>query len=310
MKPRLAFTVFTATYNRAGTLQRVYDSLCAQTFHDFEWLVVDDGSTDHTCSLVEGWRVQAPFPIRYLYQANQHKKVAHNRGIREARGELFLTLDSDDTCKPEALERLWFHWQSIPETVRSGFSGVSVLCEDDNGQVVGSLFPAAPDGGWIDSDSVEIAFRYRVRGEKWGFHRTAVLRGFPFPQDGIAGLVPENVVWEKIAGHYQTRFVNEVLRTYHTGSDQITRVARPDQHALGHALACKSSLEHGARYFAYAPLPLLDVAMSLVRFNGHVRHQALMPVKVAGGLPRLLVALMTPPGWLRYWLDRYRMAHR
>lgn len=304
------FTVFTPTYNRAGTLQRVYDSLCAQTFRDFEWLIVDDGSTDHTRVLVEAWQAEAPFLLRYLYQPNQHKKAAHNLGIREAQGELFLTLDSDDTCKPEALERLWFHWQAIPEQVHKRFSGVSVLCADEHGQVVGSLFPAYPHGGWVDSDSVEIAFRYRVHGEKWGFHRTDVLREFPFPQEGVAGLVPESIVWESIAGHYQTRFVNEVLRTYHVGTDQLTRVVRPDQHALGHALACKSSLEHGVRYFAYAPLQLLDAAMSFVRFNRHVRQQAFTPVVVQGWLPRLLVVLMTPLGLLRYWLDRYRMVQR
>ena len=55
------FTVFTATYNRAHVLHRVYDSLRAQTFRDFEWLVVDDGSTDGTGALVEGWRAEADF---------------------------------------------------------------------------------------------------------------------------------------------------------------------------------------------------------------------------------------------------------
>ncbi|MDE6286638.1 MAG: glycosyltransferase family 2 protein, partial [Muribaculaceae bacterium] len=50
-----ALTIFTPTYNRAHTLERTYRSLCAQTAHDFEWLVVDDGSTDGTRRLVEGF---------------------------------------------------------------------------------------------------------------------------------------------------------------------------------------------------------------------------------------------------------------
>ena len=53
------FTVFTATYNRAHVLHRVYHSLRAQTFRDFEWLVVDDGSSDGTGALVAGWRAEA-----------------------------------------------------------------------------------------------------------------------------------------------------------------------------------------------------------------------------------------------------------
>ena len=85
---RHLFTVLTPTYNRAHTLARVYDSLCAQIFQDFEWVVVDDGSTDNTRELVEHWCQTAVFPINYVWQPNQHKKTAFNRGVREARGEL------------------------------------------------------------------------------------------------------------------------------------------------------------------------------------------------------------------------------
>ncbi len=96
------FTVFTATFNRAHVLHRVYHSLRAQTFRDFEWLVVDDGSTDGTGALVEAWRAEADFPIRYRYQENRGKHVACNRAVAEARGRFFLTLDSDDACVPQA----------------------------------------------------------------------------------------------------------------------------------------------------------------------------------------------------------------
>ena len=304
---RYTFTVFTPTYNRAKTLHRVYDSLCAQTFRDFEWLIVDDGSTDNTREQVERWQAQASFPIHYVYQQNAHKKVAHNLGIHEAQGELFLTLDSDDSCKPQALERLLFHWHAIPEAHRSGFSAVTVLCEKESGEIVGTRFPAAPDGGWLDSDSVEMNYRYKVRGEKWGFQRTDVLRQFPFEHEGVVGLIPENVVWERISEQYKTRFVNEALRIYHDGADQVTR-ARPDQHALGHAIACKSMLEHGTRYFLYAPLRLLDIAMSFVRFNYHARQQVSSVRLVAEGwMPRLLVMGMTPFGYARFRLDQYRL---
>ncbi|MCE2923619.1 MAG: glycosyltransferase family 2 protein, partial [Roseomonas sp.] len=64
------FTVFTPSYNRAHTIHRVYESLQQQTFRDFEWLVVDDGSTDNTKSIVEAWKKEAPFPIRYVWQEN------------------------------------------------------------------------------------------------------------------------------------------------------------------------------------------------------------------------------------------------
>lgn len=127
------FTVFTPTYNRVQTLSRVYESLQVQTFSDFEWLIVDDGSVDRTRELVEGWQMEACFPIHYLWQENQGKHVAFNYALQEARGELFLTLDSDDACVPEALERFYFHWNAIPENRKGQFSAVTALCKDQNG---------------------------------------------------------------------------------------------------------------------------------------------------------------------------------
>ncbi len=117
------FTVFTATYNRAHLLQRVFDSLERQTYRDFEWLIVDDGSTDDTESIVRDWGLRADFPVRYVRQPHSGKHVAFNRGVREARGRLFLTWDSDDGAVPEALERFRANWDAIPSDRRSGVLG-------------------------------------------------------------------------------------------------------------------------------------------------------------------------------------------
>ncbi len=159
---RHVFTVFTATFNRARVLHRVYDSLRTQTFRDFEWLVVDDGSTDGTGALVEAWRAEANFPIRYRYQENRGKHVACNRAVAEARGRFFLTLDSDDACVPQALARLNRYWEEIPEREQPGFSAVTVLCMDEAGRIVGDRFPRRI----TDSDPLEVPFRLKVRGEK------------------------------------------------------------------------------------------------------------------------------------------------
>ena len=159
------FTVFTATYNRAHVLHRVYESLRAQTFRDFEWLVVDDGSTDETRALIEGWRDEANFPIRYYHQEeNQGKHVAYNRAVTLARGRLFLTLDSDDACVAHALERFNQYWNAIPEHERPKFSAITCLCADHKGHVLGKPFPDQV----VDSDSLDCRYRLKVRGEKWG----------------------------------------------------------------------------------------------------------------------------------------------
>lgn len=65
-------TVFTPTYNRAHTLERLYKSLCAQTCQDFDWLVIDDGSTDGTAALVQGFNLERK-RLRPLLQASRYR---------------------------------------------------------------------------------------------------------------------------------------------------------------------------------------------------------------------------------------------
>lgn len=209
------FTVFTPTFNRAHTLPRVYAALRAQTYRNFEWLIVDDGSSDGTAELVAGWQQEGRMPIQYHWQPNAGKHMAVNRGVREARGELFVFLDSDDACVPNALERLKFHWDSIPVEIKHQFSAVSSLAQDPEGNIVGSRFPYDP----TDSDPLEIRLKYRVTGEKWGFHRTDVLRQFPYPQFGQEKALPESLLWHRIALRYKTRYVNEPLEIYYPAPD-------------------------------------------------------------------------------------------
>lgn len=100
----MKFTIFTPTYNRAYTLLRLYESLVSQTDKDFEWLVIDDGSTDETEELINGYKEEAKIPIRYLKQKNSGKHIAINRAIDEARGEYLMTVDSDDYVVQDCVE--------------------------------------------------------------------------------------------------------------------------------------------------------------------------------------------------------------
>ncbi len=296
-----AFTVFTPTYNRAHTLSLVWNSLRQQTLRDFEWIVVDDGSSDNTRELVANWSRESRFPIRYLWQEHAHKKAASNLAVREARGRLFLTLDSDDECTRTALERFWWHWTNIPDSERDAFSAVTGLCSYPDGTVVGDLFPC---NEWLDSDSMEIFHRWRVTGEKWGFQRTDIMRQFPFPEE-VEGYVPEGVVWSKISSHYKTRFVNEVLRIYHLSPDGITRVSLPAaRSSLGNVLWMSSVFDTEWRYFSSNRLWFIRCAINFSRFHLHSKSN---PILKAFGFRRPATALILtlyPIGYLAYILDR------
>lgn len=300
------FTVFTPTYNRAHTLPRVYESLKKQTFHDFEWLIVDDGSVDGTAELVTSWQKDTPFPIRYLWQKNRHKKVAFNRGVREARGELFLPLDSDDECVPYALERFIYHWNQIPADLKEKFSGVTALCMDQNGRVIGDYFPGEEH---IDSDSQEIRYKYGVRGEKWGFHRTEILREYPFPED-IKGHVPEGLVWSAIAQKYKTRFVNEALRVYYQeGIDRLMKSKDIAGNSHGHFIWMDSILENEINWFWYRPGWFLKIAGNWVRFGWYAKliKQNFVHKKLA---LKLLIIITIPLGLMLLVLDKLKQRRK
>ncbi len=96
-------TIFTPTYNRALCLSKLADSLLKQSFQDFEWIIVDDGSTDNTQKVIES--LKKKMKIIYYYQKNSGKHIAYNRGIELASGEYFVCVDSDDTLDPFAIER-------------------------------------------------------------------------------------------------------------------------------------------------------------------------------------------------------------
>lgn len=299
------FTVFTPTHNRAATLPRVYESLSAQTLRDFEWLIVDDGSTDGTAALVESWIAQAKFPIRYVWQENGHKKAAFNRGTTEARGIFFICADSDDAYVPDALQTFADAWSSIPLDKRGGFAGVTGLCVDQDGNLIGDRFPRDV----FDSDNLEVRYRYHVSGEKWGFNRLDVLRENRFP-DGLPGHVPEGVVWSRVALKYRTRFINKVVRIYHISEDSITLTGASFQqkraNAFGHAYWAAEIVSRQLGWARYAPAWFLKAASNYTRFRLHMWANHVRPgasLRLHGFKARALVALTAPLGAFRYLLD-------
>lgn len=295
MKYKYDFTVFTPTFNRVHLLPKVYDSLKKQTFQDFEWLIVDDGSTDNTFELVDYWQQEAAFPIRYYWQQNAGKHVARNFGVSQAQGELFFTLDSDDEIVPHSLERFRYHWVNIAPDQRERFAGVAGLCMRPDGSIIGTKFPRNK----FDSNMFEIRNKYRVRGEKCGFQRTDVMKQFPFPVFEGERFLTEAVVWNRIAQNYKTRFVNEIFRKYEVLSDGLSvsylklRIKSPKGFALyfneylSMPVSLRGKLKSGVNY----------VRCSLLGEKRMIKiiKEAKVPLFAIVGIPL---------GWILYLKDR------
>jgi glycosyltransferase involved in cell wall biosynthesis len=293
-------TVLTPTFNRAHTLPRVFASLRAQTFRDFEWLVVDDGSTDDTPALVDQFARTADFPVRYVRQANAGKVIALNRGVALAGGELCAVLDSDDWYLPEALEVLTGHWDALPDPGR--FAEVQALCVRESGELIGTRFPG---GEFYDSDAYAIRFQHGVRGDKVGMQRTDVLREFPFPEDLPGATITPALVWHRIANRYRTRYVNRVLggKEYleggitRTGRSDALRRAEPRRRYYGELLGMRRPLPRKAKGRAYVNWAR-NARLAGVPLRSELREAP---------APLLLLAA-APAGWLLAARDRRRAA--
>ena len=215
----MKLTIFTPTYNRAYILDQLYQSLLRQSCHAFEWLIVDDGSTDDTEALVRGWtEAENPFPIRYHRQENGGKHRAINTGVKLAQGELFFIVDSDDRLPPDSIART-LHWVgTLPEDSRNAFCGICGLKAFSMEEAVGTSF----SGEWIDCTCLE-RDAHGISGDKAEVFFTDVMRRYPFPTFDGENFVTEAVVWDRMAADgYRLRFFNEVIYLCEYRNDGLT----------------------------------------------------------------------------------------
>ena len=212
----MKLTLFTPTYNRAHLLSTLYKSIQSQSFRDFEWLIVDDGSSDNTEELVNGWLNENDFTIRYVKQPNGGKCSAINRGLDMAKGELFFNVDSDDYLTPDALEKI-VKWESLlPEEEKycgvSGNLGISET-ETPNKMFETDYF----DGTLLD--------RYgKVTGERALAFYTEVHKQYKYPVFEGENFMTEAVTWNRMARDgYKMRFHNDIIWIYEYQSDGLTK---------------------------------------------------------------------------------------
>jgi glycosyltransferase involved in cell wall biosynthesis len=105
----MRISVIVCTYNRAETLRKALESVAAQTLPDsldWEVVVVDNNSRDHTPEVVQGFCGRFPRQFRYVFEPNQGLNYARNSGVREARGDVLAFVDDDVTVESGWLDNL------------------------------------------------------------------------------------------------------------------------------------------------------------------------------------------------------------
>lgn len=162
-------TIFTPAYNRANTLARTYESLCRQTSYDFEWLIIDDGSTDNTAELVKSWLSESRFKIRYIHQQNQGMHGAHNTAYKNITTELNTCIDSDDYMPNDAVEQIVNCWIQHGSPQYAGLIGLDV--REDN-TLIGSQFEEK-------ETTLTDFYANGGTGDKKIVYRTEVIKQYP-----------------------------------------------------------------------------------------------------------------------------------
>jgi len=210
------FSVFTPTYNRANTIGRTYERLVAQTLQDFEWIVVDDGSTDNTDELFRKWIAENKIRIVYIKQENGGKHRAFNRAVKIAKGEIFICIDSDDYYREDALEVIrTYHLRHKDNPQVAGFSCNSLY---PDGNLIGTSLPEDD----LLVSHYDLYYSLSVTGDKGLIYYTRILREFPFPEFDNEKFVTEALVLNRISLHYKICCIKQGLEVKEYQKDGLT----------------------------------------------------------------------------------------
>ena len=171
LKHKPTLTIFTPAYNRAYTLHLCYESMLRQKNKDFEWLIVDDGSTDNTKELVEKWmKADNGFDIRYIYKENGGMHTAHNTAYENIDTELNMCIDSDDYLTDDAVEKILSFWGKNKDEKYGGIIALDIF---QNGEIIGKKLPEQKSIAYNDY------YEYGGTGDKKVIYRTDVITKYP-----------------------------------------------------------------------------------------------------------------------------------
>ncbi|MBC7523096.1 MAG: glycosyltransferase family 2 protein [Flavobacterium sp.] len=164
-------TVFTPTFNRAYCLGICYESLVKQTSHDFEWLIIDDGSTDETKSLVQSWINENKIEIKYHFKPNGGMHTGHNVAHKLIETELNVCIDSDDFMPNDSVEKIISLWRKYGSNSYAGLVGLDATTD---GKIIGVPFPT----DLKECTYAELQPKYKITGDKKSVYRTEIIKKY------------------------------------------------------------------------------------------------------------------------------------
>lgn len=199
-------TVLTTTYNRKDLLVNLYNSLKEQTNNDFEWLIVDDGSTDDTENIVDSFKNNGFFEVRYEKKSNGGKHTALNYAYSFISSPLTFIVDSDDKLTPDAIDAVIKTYDKYKN--EKELCGFSFLRGTPNG---GYLSTSGVSTDALKQTYVQCRVNGKIGGDMAEVWYTDKLREFPFPEFKGEKFLGEDIVWVLMSKKYKMRFFNKVI---------------------------------------------------------------------------------------------------
>lgn len=278
----MKITVFTPTYNRVDKLPRLFDSLMRQTCPDFEWLVVDDGSSDGTAELMNRLQATATFPVHYIRKENGGKHTAYNMALEYAAGEWLVCLDSDDMLTEGAVEILCAEMDKEAD-------GTVAYKADLDGRLLGSPLPMQVKTLHIS----DLGARYGCAGDYVFAYKTAIARQFPFPEFPGERFSPEGTMLDPLGQACTVSVTEQVLMRCEYQPDGYS--------AQAYKLIRENPCAYAQCYKQRIDLPtsFKSRAMNAARYHCYRRFGG-KKVDKYNGPHRLLTAVCVPLGWMLY----------
>ena len=294
------FTIFTPTFNRKHTLPRLIDSLRNAGSVEFEWLVIDDGSCDDTYEWLLEEMSNLDFPVRVYRQENGGKQSCHNAAVELAEGDMIIILDSDDELAPKALNILKEAWDSIPSDKRHQFAGVLGNTADEYGHQIGALFPTSP----MDGNHFLLTIGGMMTGDKLPCYRRDILVRFPFPATPVRQVIPEGLVWHRIARKYFIRCINYNVAIVHRDKDDeislMNSYKNPSSNSYGNYIYFRDCVEYFQHYKNVKFVNIFKYNIQHVRYGIHanINLRKLIDVRAE----RIFLSFAFFMGGVAFWL--------
>lgn len=209
-------TIFTPTYNRAYTLKKCYESLVSQTSQNFIWQIVDDGSTDNTESLVNGFIKEHKIEIEYYKKENGGKVSAINYSLEKTYTEMWLCLDSDDYLFDDAVEVIERNKDRIQDDKICGLFGLRSLQDRTPMQKI--CLPSNVK----NATQTEVRYKYKVPPEYYQVYKSSVIKKYRYPLFDGEKYMPLSYMQDQIDQEYEFALLDDAIMVCYYQEDGIT----------------------------------------------------------------------------------------